>query len=227
MISHKYKCIFVHIPKCAGSSINKFILDGRNFDWRKPNYEYLYGWCPKRKIHLQHATARELLETELVSEECWNTYYKFTVVRNSWDRAYSDYLWIQEDTKIKGSFKDFVSKSGNFYNILNDKSTMLYRGDHLKSQLCFFDLVGSFSMDKVLQFNQLEIELQELKRNLKIERAHPEKLKYNSNKLEHYSFFYTKTKMELIQEVYKKDIELLSFHFEDEKRGLRKIKNFF
>ena len=30
MINHKYKCIFIHVPKCAGSSI-ELAIDGK--DW--------------------------------------------------------------------------------------------------------------------------------------------------------------------------------------------------
>ena len=78
MISHKHKFIFIHIPKCAGSSIRDFYFDTPNLDWKIPNYDLLYGWCPKRKIHLQHATAKQILETDLVSRAVWDNYYKFT-----------------------------------------------------------------------------------------------------------------------------------------------------
>ena len=43
MISHKYKCIFIHIPKTEGSSINEYLADGVVLDWKKPNYEIQIG----------------------------------------------------------------------------------------------------------------------------------------------------------------------------------------
>ena len=111
MISHQHKIIFIHIPKCAGSSIKDYYFNSPQLDWKTPNYDLLYGWCPKRKIHLQHATSKQLLETELISEQVFKTYFKFTFVRNPYDRSYSDYLWVQKDRKIKGSFKDYCQRS--------------------------------------------------------------------------------------------------------------------
>src|SRR5690606_39458213 len=131
MISHKHKCIFIHIPKCAGSSIRDFYFDTPNLDWRTPNYELLYGWCPKRRIHLQHATAKQLLETELITENDWNDYFKFTFVRNPWDRAYSSYLWVMKDRKIKGTFDSFINKEGVFKEVLTNQKIKYNRACHL------------------------------------------------------------------------------------------------
>src|SRR5690606_31345973 len=114
MISHKLKIIFIHIPKCAGSSVKDYYFNKPKLDWRQPNYELLYGWCPKRRIHLQHATPKELIETELIPKEIWDSYFKFAFVRNPWDRAYSDYLWIQKDRNVKGDFKDYIKGLGEY-----------------------------------------------------------------------------------------------------------------
>ena len=65
MISHTHKIIFIHIPKCAGSSVEVYFKN-KTFDWTKPSYKNLTGWCPKRKIHLQHATSKQLLELDLI-----------------------------------------------------------------------------------------------------------------------------------------------------------------
>ena len=62
-----------------GSYTNKLLSDNTIFDYRTPNYDFLYGWCPKRKLFLQHATVQELLELDLISNKTWNEYYKFTI----------------------------------------------------------------------------------------------------------------------------------------------------
>ena len=159
MISHKHKCIFVHIPKTAGSSINRYISGGKIFDWKTPNYEVLYGYCPKRQIHLQHATVKQLLETELISEDLFNTYFKFTFIRNAWDRSYSDYHWMMNDTGIKDNFENFINKSGRFTKVLNDNSTKYFRGDHLLNQSDFFDTSGSSKLDFVGSFENISEDL--------------------------------------------------------------------
>lgn len=220
MISHKHKFIFIHIPKCAGSSIRDHFFDGTKFDWRIPDYEVLYGWCPKRKIHLQHATAKQLLETELISEEIWNSYFKFTFVRNPWDRAYSDYLWIMADRKLKGSFKEYITKTGNFERCLTDKDHETYRGDHLLPQTEFYHTDGKFKMDFVGRFEKLSEDVAIVNKNIKSLRLFNSHEKKSENRLSHYSLFYTRSKKALVDNYYAQDIEQLNYSFEDKRKGL-------
>ena len=48
MINHQYKCIFIHIPRCAGSFI-ELAIDKR--DWWNVDY---------KKKHLSVVSAKEL-----------------------------------------------------------------------------------------------------------------------------------------------------------------------
>lgn len=224
MISHKYKCIFIHIPKTAGSSINEYLAEGVVLDWKKPNYEVLYGWCPDRKIHLQHATSKQLLETELVTENQWETYFKFTFVRNPWDRAYSDYLWIMKDRSIKGTFKEYIFQTGEFDYVLNDNNTLNFRGDHILQQLDFFNLDGDDKVDFIGRFENFSEDIKILNNRLKIPKPFDLHAKKNTNRLYHYSQFYTNSQKKLIEEKYKIDIESLNYNFEDLRKGFRLVK---
>lgn len=226
MISHKHKCIFIHIPKSAGSSVFRFFNPDLKVDWRTPNYDVLYGWCPKRKIHLQHATTDQLLDTELISEEIWDTYYKFTIVRNPWDRAYSDYLWIKSDRKVKGSFNDFIQKKGQFKDILTDNNNMFYRGDHLINQTDFFYINGKLKVDNILRFENFTDDINFLIKKLNIEEEFNIHEKKSKKRYKHYSFFYNNSKRKIIEEKYQKDIEILDYTFEDKKNRLLKLKNY-
>ncbi|MDO6760238.1 sulfotransferase family 2 domain-containing protein [Tamlana sp. 2_MG-2023] len=214
MISHKHKCIFIHIPKTAGSSINKYLTEGKSFDWRIPNYEYLYGWCPERQIHMQHATAKQMLELELVTQQQWDEYYKFTFVRNPWDRAYSDYLWVMKDTGTKGSFEDFLLKKGGFSVVLSDKTKKEFRGDHLLKQTEFFDTNKNqqFSVNKVGRFENLKEDLSEIKEILGIKNDKKYFEKKNSNKMAFYDF-YQINQINLVKRQYQKDIDLLEYNY--------------
>lgn len=227
MISHKLRCIFIHIPKCAGSSINKFLWDDKKLDWKIPNYEVLYGWCPKRKIHLQHATSKQLLETELITEQTWDEYYKFTFVRNPWDRAYSDYLWIMNDTKIKDTFKEYIYKSGNFKEALTNKESRNYRGDHLLQQTDFFDIDGFFNLNFVGRFENLMGDLDVIKSKLNISKNFSRHDKKNLKRFKHYSQFYNLTKKRLVEEVFPNDINKLGYSFNHNKKGLKRLKYYF
>ena len=67
MISHRYRCLSVHIPKTGGNSINRVF----GIDWQD---------------HKDLARYREKL-----GEERFRAYFKFAVVRNPWERLLSDY----------------------------------------------------------------------------------------------------------------------------------------
>lgn len=228
MISHRHKCIFIHIPKCAGSSIFKYFHPNADINWKVPNYDVLYGWCPKRKIHLQHATSKQLVETELVTEEQWKTYYKFTVVRNPWDRMYSDYLWIQKERRIKGSFKNYITRKGEFADIFTNSEDMTYRGDHLLKQIDFFDFEGDLKPDAILRFESVNEDMNEVLKNLGSESKftiHENKSPKKNRK--HYSNFYSKKNLKLVELFYEEDINALDYEFDDQSTVLRKVKNVF
>lgn len=227
MINHKYKFIFIHIPKCAGSSIKRHFFPDAKVDWRLPNYEVLYGWCPKRKIHLQHATSQQLLETELISEEVWKSYFKFTFVRNPWDRAYSDYLWIMSDRKLKGSFNDYISKMGVFKKCMRDNNNKEYRGDHLIPQTKFYSVTGDFKMDFIGRFENLTPDLSFVNKRINFPSKFNSHEKHNTQKLSHYSLFYNKERKGLVDHFYADDIQELDYTYEDKRTGLWRIRTLY
>lgn len=223
MISHEYKCIFIHIPKTAGMSVISFFYPGVRFHHTEPDYERLFGWCPKRKLHMQHATAKQLIETGLVTEKQWAEYYKFTFVRNPWDRAYSDYKWIQNFSGIKGSFKSYIKKEKAFYNILNDNSNHDYLGDHLLLQTDFFDFEGAFQPDFIGRFENFSKDIGNILHNLSIDTQF-NVFENSSSRVKEYSWFYTNSNKRLIEKIFDKDIKMLNYKFHDRRTGLLTLK---
>ncbi len=225
MISHKHKCIFIHIPKTAGTSINTFFHPGVNFHYNTPDYERLFGWCPKRKIHMQHATSQQLLELELVTEEEWKEYFKFTFVRNPWDRAYSDYLWIQQFSGVKGSFKDFINKENSFYEILNNNTKSKFLGDHLIPQSHFFDVNGTYELDYTGRFENFETDINVILKKISIDKSF-DVFQNRTKRKKNYSNFYTGTYKKLIEKKYSSDIESFGYTFEDNRTGFNILKRY-
>ena len=71
MISHELKCIFIHIPRTAGSSIERTLVGN---DW----------WNIDRKTkHLIASQAKKLYS------EYWNDYFTFSFVRDPYSRMLS------------------------------------------------------------------------------------------------------------------------------------------
>lgn len=71
MINHKTKCIFIHIPRTAGTSI-EYAIQG-NDQWN----------ISRRRKHLIASTAKKIYK------EYWDDYFKFAFVRNPWSRMIS------------------------------------------------------------------------------------------------------------------------------------------
>jgi sulfotransferase famil protein len=224
MICHRSKIIFIHIPKCAGSSIRDFYFDDPKLDWKTPNYELLYGWCPKRRLNLQHATPKQLIEGNLITEKNWNEYFKFSFVRNPWDRAYSDYKWIKKDSCIKGTFKEYILKTGEFDKIFNDNSIKTYRGDHLLQQIEFVN--DDYLLDFVGKFENLHNDITKINNHIGFNKVFDKHEKKNRKRFKHYSLFYTDTKKKLVEHKFKNDIENFGYHFEDLRKGINKLKKY-
>lgn len=219
MIDHKNKIIFIHIPKCAGSSIEYF-FGVKPFDWKIPNYKTLTGWCDKRKIHLHHATPKELLETDLIDQTTWETYTKLTIVRNPWDRALSDYVWLNRFNTLNCNFKDFLLKKGKLSKILTDKSNKSYRGDHLYPQVDFLKIDEKLVVDKIIRFENLKAELKAFFKSKGLTKKDLPHDKKSKKYFKHYSHFYQDLEKELVENIYEDDIQLLNYSFEDKRHQL-------
>jgi hypothetical protein len=115
MISHKHKAIFIHIPKTAGSSIEKALLNSsKDFRLFKPEdfdldripphaygYQGVNPWDPK------HMPVRYLSPK-------YEKYTKFCFIRNPWDLMVSCFCWWTQKVKLPIRIKqgEILSKIG-------------------------------------------------------------------------------------------------------------------
>lgn len=97
-ISHKYKCIFIHVPKNAGTSITNEFQMQETGHWRA--------------TAIKRAHPKE-----------WETYFKFTVVRNPFDRFVSSYNYARMEKSYWHSVKGgtYYGKHEE-YDLLKNKS---------------------------------------------------------------------------------------------------------
>jgi hypothetical protein len=222
MILHEHKLIFIHIPKNAGSSIESF-FGVKPFNWRIPNYDVLTGWCPKRRIHLHHATPQQLLESDLISEGVWESYYKFAVVRNSWERSLSDYVWMMRSTGASGTFNEYLHKQGEFEPFLYDNRLPENRSDHMLPQMAFTHIDKKPVLDKIIRFESLKEGFQNMCERLGVDCSALPHKKKGSISQKHYSYFYNKELKRLVSEIYNNDIQAFNFEFVDQRPLIDRI----
>jgi hypothetical protein len=221
MISHKNKYIFIHIPKCAGTSvekalgqdddgIHKDIQDHRTIRQlelpvnlsevlksRKNFYQYL--------LRIQHNTTRFNTQNN-VSQDQYTQYYKFTIVRNPWTRAWSWYQNVMRDQNhqrrmgitSQTSFEQFIFKFAG-------------KG-MLRSQLSWLqNYRGDLAVDDIYRFEDLQQAFHNICKKLAIKhRPLPHTLQGKQTLL---SKQYSKELKDYVATVYADEIKLFNYWF--------------
>jgi hypothetical protein len=230
MISHKHKTIFVHIPKVAGQSIESMFLNDLNLNWNQ-RAELLLR---KKKVNergpfrLAHLKAHEYVHLNYIDPIKFNSYFKFSFVRNPYSRAYSYYKYLGYSEII--SFNTFISevltkkvKQNHFFFI--PQTDYLYYEDKL-----LVDFVGKFeelNQDIKTVISNANLSIHELpfvnkskndkKRAISKLAKNPKfllKLKMNNHIFKDYREAYDKASLELIKNIYKDDIDKFQYEFE-------------
>lgn len=140
----------------------------------------------------------------------FNHYYKFSFVRNPWDRVVSCYF-NKVVTKKAPDFKECFDKDFDFFVDFINHLDVARTNSHLKlqtklipvDQLDFIGKMDNFAHDLNYVCDVIGINCGEIPHKHKTEHAH-------------YSFYYTPRTKEIIAKKYQEDIETFGFTFETE-----------
>lgn len=194
-VCHSRKIIFVHIPKTAGTSIE--IALGLYGDPKIINWQTLFG---KRK---QHMTAAEILSHFNNEQKDFFEYYRFSVVRNPFDRVVSEYRW--KNKLLNLPFKDYAKS-------IPDR---IKKGDqHVFPQASFL-----YSKDNKCLVNDI-VRIEELSpfwsKFCALQLPEPIPLhRHNSTAPKPYQGYYDSETKQIIEDIYRDDLDLLGYSFDD------------
>ena len=216
MISIKHKIIFIHIPKCAGQSIeNIFLIDlGLNWEQRHPLLLRPRKGKEKGPERLAHLYAEEYFKFGYIPKEKYDKFFKFSIIRNPVDRILSEINYQRIPKKnsknIYGieSVEEYISKV-----IKLNKFSDLQR--HISPQVKFLhdSETNKLLVDKVILFDELNHEVPKiLQKKLKVFLEVP---KINSSK----------NKLWVKEELTPRDISFLYDFYESDFKFLKNLKS--
>lgn len=191
IVSHKYKIIFIHIYKNAGSYFKEFL---KRIDPR----------CSDTGGHIRAFKAKKQLKPEV-----WNEYKKIVIIRNSWDWQMSLLFFM------KGA------KSHHQHNIVKDMTINEYlewRKSDIHQQLEFImDEEGKECIvDKIIRYDHLyddTVAFFQEYCNLDISDKLPEKRVNASKRDQDYRVYYDEEGKKMLEEMHKPDIDYFGFDF--------------
>ncbi|HDP74422.1 MAG TPA: hypothetical protein ENN49_00840 [Bacteroidales bacterium] len=238
IVSHRHRFIFIKSAKTASSSIELMlsIICGPDdvltplapFDERF-DADY-YEYQPRNNEGFEnHMSVNEIKKK--VGERIWNQYLKITVVRNPWDMVVSRYHW--EKARLWPSIKK------NITNILREPMSIVrykrlqhriklifvlstfgnfirYFDKNWTNSRFYFDEQGNPICDVYLRFENLSKGLNDLECIFGVELGGLPLLKIKPRKVKkHYSKYYNQQQKERIEKLFKHEIEVFGYTFEE------------
>ena len=224
MVSKTKKFIYIHINKCAGTSIRNFLkpdlLEISNLDSNP--------W-PK-----DHVTLQELYD--IMDTDEFNSFYKFAVIRNPYDRLGSIYNYALHVTNnngydVKTEDIPISKKPYSLFNMSTFESFILSLPKHKK--ICdsseqtyntmfssiteYLSVDGEIKIDRVIPFENLNADLKIIQKKLNLTDKVGDGLPHLNQGDKHlkgsYKNWYTPEMVEIVNNVYEDDIKNFEFKF--------------
>ena len=178
MINEEKKVIFIHVIKTGGASIERYFEAGRD---HKTSLQYVHE----------------------LGERQWQSYFKFTIVRNPWDKMVSQYhfnanKWVPEGT----SFNEYIRLFSEGHRISTFSPFHLPYITNSKGDV-IIDYIGRFEdLDKSMKYICSEIG--------SVYTGLPH---INKSKHLKYQEYYNDESKNIISKMFAKEIDLFNYRF--------------
>lgn len=229
IVSHKHKFIFVKTKKTAGTSLeialskicgpddiitpitpeDEAYRKELNFpgaqNYRIPLSRYNlkdYGRMilqKKRLIYYNHMPAAQI--RRYIGSDIWDSYFKFTLERNPYDKFVSLYYWKGGDEKF-GNMQQFID------------SGVAISGDGKQ----YYTINGQLAVDKVYKFEELSEAIVDISGRIGLSEplALPSKKTKGHTRVgkKHYSEVLSENEKQWIERTFEQELSLYDYNFE-------------
>jgi hypothetical protein len=203
MISKQKKFLFIHIPKTAGNSLTE-ILSKYSEDKLKI-VEYENGVPKFNRVGVNNEEYKTnkhsppLTYKRGMPQEIFDSLYKFSVIRNPWDRVISFYFSPHFNNKRIWNRDSFLKLINSVH--VAEKYICLKKNPEKLDE----------DINKILQFEKINEELKVLCEMLNI--PYTPLPKNNTSNHEHYSKYLDDELREMISRKYKLEVEYFNYTF--------------
>ena len=229
-ISHEYKAIYFHIPKTGGLYIQRLLEKfygfetiyftheshdnfttsiPKNYRISPPNLGFLF--INKQGILRYYMSSNKYAILSGMTPEKWKEYYKFTFVRNPYDKLVSAWKYCDSKNDIKYNLKDFIDTMDETKRYPGYSHAFITQTDHLLNleETINFDYIGRFeNLNEELVTILLKIGINPIKHIKTLSNN----IKLNSNKIPvSYIDLYDDKLIEFVNTFFDKDF--INFNF--------------
>ena len=192
MIIKKHKTIFIHIPKTAGTSVKMF-----------------FG-----QRHLTDQAHERIATMKKDYPEIYDSYRKFTIARNPYDRMVSWYFFLKLRGNTSAWVRDVNNSTLNFSDWLKNHATIFPQVEEPYGRGTFspqFSWIYDFELKTIdpavtiIKYENLNDELDEFfgeKINLPM---------MNKSDHDNYSTYYNRESLDIVNTLYEKDFEIFNY----------------
>jgi len=189
----RLQCIYIHIPKNAGISLTRALFGSRGGG------------------HLRLSEYRRIFGRKL-----FNDYFKFTIVRNPWDRVCSAYHFLRAGGMTDEDRQWAVSHLGRYPTFRDFVLEGIHREEirtflHFRSQCDFICEHGRIGVDFIGYLETLDEDFGKICEHLGIHASLP---RLNTSNAKDYREFYDDEMRAVVAECYQEDIARLGYSFE-------------
>ena len=191
-ISLRHKFIFIHCEKTGGTSIKQWL--------QKALHEPLENWQ-----HFRIGDVRQMID-----KGAFRRFFKFSFVRNPWDRVVSNYHFCRSPM-----FRGVDAKKHQIFSDLSFKEHVRKRVFLCPQCACLYDSDGNYLMDFVGRYENLEKDVSYVARRLFVDPPNDSNFPWkNRTSHGHYSSYYDDKTRGIVAKFYQSDIKRFKYRFE-------------